>query len=161
VYCSFLQIYNEKLLDLLVGTNQMKPLKIREDKINGIYVEGLTEYVVENVQDCMDLLSLGEQNRIKRATRMNIHSSRSHSIFQCLLEYDKVDANGMIKRAKLNLGDLAGSEKLMKEESKYALSNVEDLKLQADAKSHLTELKNINLSLTTLGKVISLLAKPI
>lgn len=55
-----MQIYNEKLLDLLVGNKQIKPLKIREDKINGIYVEGLTEYVVENVQDCMDLLSVGE-----------------------------------------------------------------------------------------------------
>ena len=92
---------------------------------------------------------------------MNIHSSRSHSIFQCLLEYDKVDEKGMIRRAKLNLGDLAGSEKLSKEEAKYALTNVENLKQQADSKSHLAELKNINLSLTTLGKVISLLAKPI
>lgn len=32
VYCSFLQIYNEKILDLLVGNLLAKPLKIREDK---------------------------------------------------------------------------------------------------------------------------------
>jgi len=124
------QIYNEKLLDLLVGTLQVKPLKIREDKVNGIYVEGLTEYVVESVSDCMDLLTVGETNRIKRATRMNLHSSRSHSIFQILLEYDKVDGNGMIKRAKLNLGDLAGSEKLTKDEELYSLSNVENKKVK-------------------------------
>lgn len=125
-----MQIYNEKLLDLLVGTLQVKPLKIREDKVNGIYVEGLTEYVVESVSDCMDLLTVGETNRIKRATRMNLHSSRSHSIFQILLEYDKVDGNGMIKRAKLNLGDLAGSEKLTKDEELYSLSNVENKKVK-------------------------------
>jgi hypothetical protein len=48
-----------------------KPLKIREDKVQGIYVEGLTEYVVENMQECLDLVKIGESNRVKRATRMN------------------------------------------------------------------------------------------
>ena len=48
-------------------------------------------------------------------------------------------------RSKLNLCDLAGSEKLNKEEE------IET--------GHITELKKINLSLTTLGKVIQLLAK--
>ena len=61
---------------------------------------------------------------------MNVQSSRSHSIFQFLLESEKVDNNGMIKRSKLNLGDLAGSEKIDKEE---------DLK-----SNHLVELKSIN-----------------
>ena len=51
----------------------------------------------------------------------------------------------MLKKAKLNLGDLAGSEKIDKEE---------DMKHK-----QLTELRNINLSLTTLGKVIMILAK--
>ena len=76
---------------------------------------------------------------------MNVNSSRSHTIFQFLLESEKVDANGMIKRSKLNLGDLAGSEKIDKDEH--------------IKKSHLSELRNINLSLTTLGKVIQILAK--
>lgn len=52
----------------------------------------------------------------------------------------------MIKRAKLNLADLAGSEKINKEEEM--------------AIAHMKELKNINLSLSTLGKVIQMLAKP-
>ncbi len=51
----------------------------------------------------------------------------------------------MLKRAKLNIGDLAGSEKIYLEEFPSA--------------QHLNELKNINLSLTTLGKVISKLSK--
>ncbi len=51
----------------------------------------------------------------------------------------------MLRRAKLNLCDLAGSEKLDKREE--------------IGKAHFSELKNINLSLTTLGKVISCLAK--
>ncbi len=53
----------------------------------------------------------------------------------------------MLKRAKLNLGDLAGSEKINKEEEMQA--------------NHMLELRNINLSLTTLGKVIQFLSKDI
>jgi hypothetical protein len=51
VYCSFLQIYNEKLYDLLQDKKSNNPLGIREDKYSGIYVEGLTEYVVSNARD--------------------------------------------------------------------------------------------------------------
>ena len=76
---------------------------------------------------------------------MNLKSSRSHSILQILIETDQVDSKGKLKWAKLNLGDLAGSEKIHKEEEMQS--------------KHLLELRNINLSLTTLGKVIQVLAK--
>ena len=103
VYCSFLQIYNEKLYDLLQDKNNKHPLVIREDKYSGIFVEGLTEYVVSNARDCFALMKRGEKNRVTRQTSHNIHSSRSHSIFQLLVETDTVDKRGMLKRAKLNL----------------------------------------------------------
>ena len=48
VYCSFLQIYNEKLYDLFQDKESSKPLVIREDKYAGIFVEALSEYVVTN-----------------------------------------------------------------------------------------------------------------
>ena len=45
--CSFIQIYNEKIYDLLSNPNVIfTPLKIREDKISGIFVEGLSEYII-------------------------------------------------------------------------------------------------------------------
>ena len=103
-------------------------------------MEGLSEYVVTSESDCLTLLRRGEKNRIKRSTHMNFRSSRSHSIYQLLIESNQVDGKGMLKRAKLNLGDLAGSEKVNKEEEMAA--------------AHMLELRNINLSLTTLGKVI-------
>lgn len=56
VYCSFLQIYNEKLFDLLQDKESNHPLYIREDKFSGIFVEGQSEYVVTNAQDCFTLL---------------------------------------------------------------------------------------------------------
>ena len=47
---------------------------------------------------------------------MNQNSSRSHTIFQILLESVSSERDGYIKRSKINLGDLAGSEKINKEE---------------------------------------------
>ncbi|CDW74044.1 kinesin motor domain containing protein [Stylonychia lemnae] len=152
VYMSLIQIYNEQIYDMLSDKTQHArnqtieiPLKIREDKIQGIYLENLSEYIVSNKQQCLDLLMQGEKIRAKRSTRLNILSSRSHSIFQLLIESDKADEKGMLKRAKLNIGDLAGSEKIYLEEFPDA--------------QHMNELKNINLSLTYLGKVISMLAQ--
>ena len=46
VYCSFVQIYNEKIFDLLQDPKQKNPLQIREDRMQGIYVEGLSEFIV-------------------------------------------------------------------------------------------------------------------
>ena len=117
MYCSFLQIYNEKLFDLFQDKDSKVPLVIREDKNNGIFVEGQSEYVVTNAQDCFILLRRGERNRITRQTRSNIHSSRSHTIFQLLVESNRPNHRGQLLRGKLNLCDLAGSEKICKEES--------------------------------------------
>ena len=67
-------------------------------------------------------------------------------MFQLLIESDKADKRGFFMRAKLNLCDLAGSEKI------HGLDDVQ-------TNVHMNELKTINLSLTTLGKVISALSK--
>lgn len=130
---------------MLQDPTSKNPLNIREDKYNGIFVEGLTEYIISNAKDWYALLKRGEKNRVTRQTKININSSRSHSIFQLWLETETVDSRGMLKKAKLNLCDLAGSEKINKDEEMEA--------------KHLLELKTINLSLTTLGKVISALSK--
>ncbi|CAG9334348.1 unnamed protein product [Blepharisma stoltei] len=139
-YSSFLQIYNEKIYDLLQDPNRSKALNIRESKIYGIFVEGLAEFVVESTEDCFMLLSKGDRNRAVRQTRFNHHSSRSHTIFQLLLESDKANKRGVLKRGKLNFCDLAGSEKYDKE--------------NAMVQDHIKELTQINKSLSTLGKVI-------
>jgi hypothetical protein len=86
----------------------------------------------------------GEKNRFIRQTSMNNKSSRSHTIFQILLESTTVDERGMFKKARLNLCDLAGSEKVNKAEW--------------IGHDHFRELRNINQSLTTLGKVIHCLS---
>lgn len=139
-YCSFIQIYNERLYDLLQDPKRDRVLRIRENKLYGIFVEGLAEFVTENAQDCFLLIGKGEQNRAVRQTKFNIHSSRSHTIFQMLIESDKANKRGALRKAKINFCDLAGSEKYDKE-GKMAVD-------------HIKELTQINKSLTVLGKVI-------
>jgi hypothetical protein len=143
-YCSFLQIYNDKLFDLLQDPARQRPLLVREDAFNGIFVENLAEFVVQNEDDCLGLLLRGDRNRAVRQTKFNDHSSRSHTLLQILIETDRADKRGNLKRAKLNLCDLAGSERFAK-----------DGLMKGD---HISELTNINSSLTTLGKVIAGLA---
>jgi len=97
IFCTFLQIYNEKIYDLLQDTVESKPLFIHENKIEGIFVEGLTEYSMNTAEDCLVLMRRGEKNRITRPTLMNAKSSRSHTIFQILIESAKADKNGNLQ----------------------------------------------------------------
>lgn len=144
IYCSFLQIYNEKIYDLLQDFPKPKALNLHQSKLDGIFVQGLAQYAITHYLDCLELMKRGEKNRFIRQTSMNAKSSRSHTIFQILLQSTHPDAKGYFRKARLNLCDLAGSEKVNKSED-----------MNSD---HFKELKNINQSLTTLGKVIASLS---
>ncbi|XP_074294983.1 kinesin-like protein KIN-12E [Silene latifolia] len=136
--CSFLEIYNEHILDLLNPSSSN--LQIREDLKKGIYVENLTELEVSSARDVMQQLLEGSMNRKVAATNMNRASSRSHSVFTCVIE-STWESQGVTHHrfARLNLVDLAGSER-----QKSSGAEGERLK----------EATNINKSLSTLGLVI-------
>ena len=147
VLCSFVQLYNENCYDMLRDAEMNTSLAIREDRTGEIYVQGLSEYIVKSIGDTMQLLHIAEENRIIRETNMNQFSSRSHSIFQILVEQKKTAPDGgeITLKAKFNLVDLAGSEKW------NTKTSMDD--------DHIAEMNNINLSLHTLGKCISALVK--
>ncbi|KAG6779799.1 hypothetical protein POTOM_016199 [Populus tomentosa] len=136
--CSFLEIYNEQILDLLDPSSTN--LQIREDVKKGIYVENLKEIEVASARDVLHQLIQGAANRKVAATNMNRASSRSHSVFTCIIE-SKWESQGVTHHrfARLNLVDLAGSER-----QKSSGAEGERLK----------EATNINKSLSTLGLVI-------
>ncbi|BBH05370.1 P-loop containing nucleoside triphosphate hydrolases superfamily protein, partial [Prunus dulcis] len=108
--CSFLEIYNEQILDLLDPSSNN--LQIREDIKKGVYVENLKEVEVTSARDVMQQLIQGAANRKVAATNMNRASSRSHSVFTCIIE-SKRECQGVTHHrfARLNLVDLAGSER--------------------------------------------------
>ncbi|KAK9086225.1 hypothetical protein Syun_028619 [Stephania yunnanensis] len=136
--CSFLEIYNEQITDLLEPSSTN--LQIREDMRKGVYVENLAEYEVKTVNDVIELLLKGSTNRKIAATNMNCESSRSHSVFTCTIESQWViDSMTHLRFGRLNLVDLAGSER-----QKSSGAEGERLK----------EAANINRSLSTLGLVI-------
>ncbi|KAK9125004.1 hypothetical protein Scep_013850 [Stephania cephalantha] len=108
--CSFLEIYNEQILDLLDPSSAN--LQIREDSKKGVYVENLRELEVSSARDVMLQLIQGAANRKVASTNMNRASSRSHSVFTCIIE-SKWESQGVTHHrfARLNLVDLAGSER--------------------------------------------------
>nr|XP_019705878.1 kinesin-like protein KIN-12E isoform X1 [Elaeis guineensis] len=136
--CSFLEIYNEQITDLLEPSSTN--LQLREDLKKGVYVENLKEFEVSSVKDVLELLIQGAANRKMAATHMNLESSRSHSVLTCVIEsrWEK-DSMTHLRFGRLNLVDLAGSER-----QKSSGAEGERLK----------EAANINRSLSTLGLVI-------
>eukprot|EP00604_Paraphysomonas_vestita_P002752 CAMPEP_0174820372 /NCGR_PEP_ID=MMETSP1107-20130205/4163_1 /TAXON_ID=36770 /ORGANISM="Paraphysomonas vestita, Strain GFlagA" /LENGTH=1055 /DNA_ID=CAMNT_0016035579 /DNA_START=57 /DNA_END=3224 /DNA_ORIENTATION=- len=145
VRCSYLEIYNEVIRDLLGDQKNPPKCDLKEDPQKGIIVANLTDYVVKNEQDMDSMLLRGLSNRTVGATLMNSESSRSHSIFTIIVEMNNRDANGKdhIRAGKLNLVDLAGSER----QKKTGASG-----------DRLKEGSKINLSLSALGNVISALS---
>ncbi|KAM3323981.1 kinesin-like protein KIN-12C isoform X2 [Capsicum chacoense] len=136
--CSFLEIYNEQITDLLEPSSTN--LLIREDLKKGVYVENLTEVGVSSVDDVLRILLQGAANRKMAATQMNTESSRSHSVFTCNIEscWEK-DSMKHFRFGRLNLVDLAGSERQ---------------KSSGAEGDRLKEAANINKSLSILGLVI-------
>uniref|UniRef100_A0A8D3DIX7 Kinesin family member 13A n=1 Tax=Scophthalmus maximus TaxID=52904 RepID=A0A8D3DIX7_SCOMX len=143
---SYMEIYNEKVRDLLDPKGSRQSLKVREHKVLGPYVDGLSQLAVTSFEDIEVLMSEGNKSRTVAATNMNEESSRSHAVFSIIVTqtlYDLKSGNSGEKVSKMSLVDLAGSERVSK---------------TGAAGERLKEGSNINKSLTTLGCVISALA---
>ena len=157
VRASYLQIYNEVISDLLKP--ERTNLHIREDKRRGVFVEGLSEWVVRTPKEVYGLMQRGAMTRATASTKMNEISSRSHAVFIIIseqLEYIDDDTGAQepgadgesgykgqaFKVGKLNLVDLAGSERV---------------RLTGATGRRLEESKKINQSLSALGNVIAAL----
>lgn len=141
VKASFLEIYKERIRDLLHPINDNLP--IRQSPTRGIYVENLREVFVGGEEDIRDLLRKGEAARSVASTKMNERSSRSHSLFIVRVEQRNLDTGGL-RVGRLNLVDLAGSEKISK---------------TGAAGETLEEAKKINQSLSALGNCIHALTE--
>lgn len=137
VRVSYMEIYMERIRDLLVPQNDNLP--VHEEKNRGVYVKGLLEVYVSSVQEVYQILERGGMARAVAATNMNQESSRSHSIFVITVTQKNVET-GSAKSGQLFLVDLAGSEKVGK---------------TGASGQTLEEAKKINKSLSALGMVIN------
>lgn len=142
VSVSALQIYRERVYDLLNPNSFNKlGLKLRWYS-GGFYVEELTERECDTADDALKVYHAGLQHKIMAAHNLNAHSSRSHCLFTFIVTTQEGD---VITTGRLQLVDLAGSERVS---------------LTGNVGEGLRESININKSLFTLRQVITSLANP-
>uniref|UniRef100_A0A8D3D6B4 Kinesin family member 6 n=1 Tax=Scophthalmus maximus TaxID=52904 RepID=A0A8D3D6B4_SCOMX len=149
IHISYLEIYNEMGYDLLDSRNEASRLEdlprvaIMEDSDQNIHLRNLSLQQSANEEEALNLLFLGDTNRMIAETPMNQASTRSHCVFTvhvCRRE----PGSATVRRSKLHLVDLAGSDRV----SKTGLNG-----------QLLTEAKYINLSLHYLEQVIIALSE--
>ncbi|XP_053161297.1 kinesin-like protein KIF6 isoform X2 [Hemicordylus capensis] len=148
-HISYLEIYNECGYDLLDPRHEASRLEdlpkvtIMEDPDQNIHLKHLSLQQANNEEEALNLLFLGDTNRMIAETPMNQASTRSHCIFTIHIS-SKEPGSATIRRSKLHLVDLAGSERVAKTGVGGQL---------------LTEAKYINLSLHYLEQVIIALSE--
>ncbi|CAN9509199.1 unnamed protein product [Ophioblennius macclurei] len=134
---SYLEIYNEKVLDLLSPSSQDLP--IREDSRKNIFIPGLTHTAISSFSDFEKHFVPATLNRTTASTKLNQRSSRSHAILLIKVVRTRSDLSQRQQTGKLYLVDLAGSE---------------DNRRTGNQGIRLKESGAINLSLFTLSKVV-------
>lgn len=139
---SYLEIYREKVYDLLCETPGTTDLPLREDVKRNIVIPGLSEVPIKSVDDFEVAFEMGQRNRSMAATKLNSQSSRSHACLTFILE--QRPPIGLALKSKLHLIDLAGSE---------------DNRRTANTGTRLAESGSINSSLFVLGQVVDALNK--
>ena len=151
IQVSYVEIYNEEIRDLLGNREE---LKLHEDPVKGVLLQGVKELYVENTDNFFDILYKGNMKRTVGKTNANETSSRSHALLRINIENkDKEGPNSLkINCGRFILVDLAGSEKNNPAiNSNNNLSNNKNaLRQQEGAK--------INQSLLNLGICINALA---
>ncbi|KAL5143907.1 Kinesin-like protein KIN-UB [Glycine soja] len=161
VTVSYLQLYMETLQDLLNPANDNIPI-VEDPRSGDVSMPGATLVEITDQHSFLELLRIGEANRVAANTKLNTESSRSHAILtvhikRSVLENEDIvsSQNGdashltkpskpLVRKSKLVVVDLAGSERVHKSGSEGHM---------------LEEAKSINLSLSSLGKCINALAE--
>ncbi|KAK5676679.1 Kinesin- motor protein [Elasticomyces elasticus] len=147
VKCSFIELYNEELRDLLAVEGSAKLKIFDEANKNGrstTLVQGMEESHIKSAPKGIQLLREGSHKRQVAATQCNDLSSRSHTVFTVTVYMKRMSDTGeeLVSAGKLNLVDLAGSENIQR-------SGAENKRA--------AEAGLINKSLLTLGRVINAL----
>lgn len=161
MFVELLEIYNEKVYDLM--TSDKEEIKVTSNEVVGnILVETKT------AEDVLQILKLAQSRRCVKATNSNAVSSRSHLIFT--IHFNALMDDTKTRKGKINICDLAGSERLSKSGANYVgvrsneqvFVSASELYLNlpfpstlfATQGALLEETKNINSSLSVLSNVI-------
>lgn len=143
MYISYLEIYQDSGYDLLRDDCAQKledlpKVQLREDEDGNMHLRNLSVNLAASEEDALNLLFMGDTNRVVAETPMNDASTRSHCLFIIWIDSTQPGSD-VVRRSKLHLVDLAGSERVSQ-------TGVEGKLLK--------EAKAINLSLHYLERVI-------
>lgn len=146
---SAIEIYNENIYDLFDGNINKQPLQISFAK-NVVQLKNIIWHQLNSKEDVIKFTKEASETRRSDNTKYNENSSRSHAVYQLKLEFMR---NQKQMESYINIIDLAGSEKCslttFNNKSKEEIETMKKLQNEANF---------INKSLTTLGRVISMLA---
>jgi len=147
VFVSYVEVYNERIYDLLDPSGVNKTKQLRSDAYDWQYVHDSVEVQVQDAREALETFHRGQKRRREAATALNAQSSRSHSIFNIRLVKAKrsadglsVDANSPKYISQLSLVDMAGSERTNR---------------TGNTGEKLVEASSINNSLTTLRRCLA------
>ncbi|OAD72758.1 hypothetical protein PHYBLDRAFT_155510 [Phycomyces blakesleeanus NRRL 1555(-)] len=183
VYVSFLELYNEELIDLLnphtshkrknhssPGHNSMShnnnnnnipaaaEVTIREDVAGNIYWSGVKEELCTSPKELLGFLEKGSLCRTTGSTDMNSVSSRSHAVFSVILKQQRPQEEA--ENHDRSSSPLGATKKLQSLTSKFHfvdLAGSERLKRTNAQGDRAKEGIAINAGLLALGNVISAL----
>ncbi|XP_051724741.1 kinesin-like protein KIF20B isoform X2 [Ctenopharyngodon idella] len=147
IWVSFCEIYNENIHDLLEqhasNASRRTNLRLCQDVKGNSFIKDLKWVQVSSADEALKVMKLGKRNQSISSTKLNLLSSRSHSIFSVrILKVEDVGIPRVESVSELALCDLAGSERCAKTQNKG---------------ERLKEAGNINTSLLSLGKCINAL----
>ncbi|XP_043119675.1 kinesin-like protein KIF20B isoform X2 [Puntigrus tetrazona] len=147
IWVSFCEIYNENIHDLLEqhsnNASRRTNLRLCQDVKGNAFIKDLRWVQVSSADEALKVMKLGKRNQSISSTKLNLLSSRSHSIFSVrILKVEDVGIPRVESVSELALCDLAGSERCAKTQNKG---------------ERLKEAGNINTSLLSLGKCINAL----
>ena len=149
VSISAIEIYNENIFDLFDNSSNKQPLQIFYNK-NVVQLKNLIWHQINKKEDVIKYTKEASETRRSDNTKYNENSSRSHAIYQLKLEFSK---NQKQIESYINIIDLAGSERCsitsFNNKSKEEIETMKKLQNESNF---------INKSLTTLGRIISMLA---
>lgn len=112
---SFFEIFNERVYDLLSEGALETALNVREDAARGVYVDGLQEFEVKDLEDAEAVIAQGAANRQVASTSMNRASSRSHAVFVLTVRSVFTNSDGLskVRTSRFTLVDLAGTSRVL------------------------------------------------
>jgi centromeric protein E len=159
---SYLEIYNEKIHDLLavpigggIAGAQQEEIKLREDSKRGVYASPLKEEIVQSPTQLLRVIHRGDTARRTGSTQFNARSSRSHAVVQIVVESrERVPGAGAMQENGKRVAMLPGGVRV----STLSLIDLAGSEKAAEDKERRTEGAHINKSLLTLGTVIARLS---